>query len=307
MKQVEYPDVRKIMSVQQNIFQNDKKSYLDNMKILQQRIGQLQDQIEGYKSQISANERQYAFIQKELDAMKSLDTKSYIDKPKLWSLEREAAKLMGNRGELFSSISQAEQRIGETEQQMITLKNSKQTEVLDDLTDIQRKLVDTSLYLKSTEDILRRTVITAPQNGVVVNMKEHTISGVIGPGKDILDIVPSDDALVVEARISPLDIDIVHPGLAAKVKLIAYKQRSMPAIDGEVTEVSADSIFDAQTNSSYYNARINISSDQLKKLANVKLYPGMPVEVMIIVDKRTAWEYFVSPIKESYNKAFWEQ
>jgi len=307
LKQKEAPEVRKILTAQETIFQNNKKTFIDHMKILQQRIVQMENQINGYKAQVIANEEQYKFIQKELDAMKTLAAKSYIDKPKLWSLEREAARLTGNKGELISSIAQVEQKIGETQQQIISLKNTTQKEILKQLIDTQRQLVDTSEYEKSTEDILRRTVITAPQNGVVVNLQQHTISGVIGSGKDILDIVPSDDALVVEARISPLDIDIVHPGLEAKVKLVAFKQRSMPAIDGVVTEVSADSFFDSQTNSSYYRARINISSGQLKKLDNVKLYPGMPVEVMIIVDKRTAWQYFVSPIKESYNKAFREQ
>ena len=305
--QAAVPAVKKIMDVQRTIFKNNRKSYADNLKILQQRNAQLEDQIEGYHAQVSANEKQSTFINKELDALKELDKKNYADKPRIWALEREAAKLTGSRGELIASISQAGQKIGETDQQIIALGNSTRKEILSHLTEVQRKLIDTLENVKSTEDILKRTVITAPQNGVIVNLNEHTVSGVIGSGKEILDIVPSDDALVVEARISPLDIDIVHPGLLAKVKLIAYKQRSMPTIDGVLTEISADSIYDAQSNSSYYKARIIISAEQMKKLPNVKLYPGMPVEVMIIVDKRTAWQYFVSPIKDSYNKAFREQ
>ena len=190
---------------------------------------------------------------------------------------------------------------------MIALQNQTREEVLDELTDTQRRLTDAVGNLRATEDVLKRTVIVAPQNGKIVNMKEHTVSGVVGAGADILDIVPSDDALVVEARISPLDIDIVHKGMLAKVKLIAYKQRSMPSVDGVITTVSADSFHDTQTNSSYYRARIDISAEQLKKLDGVRLYPGMPVEVMIIVDRRTPWQYFVTPIKESYNKAFREQ
>lgn len=306
-KQANNPDVKKILQAQETIFQNDKKTYADSLKILQQRIAQLEDQIKGHEAQVASNDEQLQFVEKELSALRVLDKKNYADKPRMWSLERESAKLEGNRGELIASIAQARQKIGETEHQIIALKNNTQKEVLDDLTEVQRRLVDTIEYEKSTEDILRRTVISAPQNGVIVNMQEHTVSGVIGAGKDIMDIVPSDDALVVEARISPLDIDIVHAGLPAKVKLIAFKQRSMPAVDGVVSEVSADSFFDSQTNASYYRARINISADQLKKLADLKLYPGMPVEVMIIVDKRTAWQYFITPIKDSYSKAFREQ
>lgn len=307
MKQIENPEVRKIVEVQETIFNNDHKAYEDHLKILQQRIAQLENQIKGHQAQIESNDVQLTFIEKELNALRELDKKNYADKPRMWALERESAKLKGNRGELIAFISQAEQKIGETQQQIIALKNDAKKEILKDLTDVQRKLTDTIEYEKSTEDILRRTVIAAPQNGVVVNMQEHTVSGVIGAGKDIMDIVPTDDALVVEARISPLDIDIVHQGLEAKVKLMAYKQRNFPSLDGVVTDVSADSFFDAQTNSSYYRARINISADQLRKLHAVKLQPGMPVEVMIIIDKRTAWQYFVTPIKESYSKAFHEQ
>jgi HlyD family type I secretion membrane fusion protein len=307
MKQADNPDVKKIIDAQQTIFNNDKITYEDHLKILQQRIAQIENQIKGHQAQIDSNSEQLKFIEKELSALRELDKKNYADKPRMWALERESAKLEGNRGELIAFIAQAEQKIGETQQQIIALKNNTKKEVLDDLTDVQRRLVDTIEHEKSTEDILRRTVISAPQNGVIVNMQEHTVSGVIGPGKDIMDIVPSDDALVVEARISPLDIDIVHEGLEAKVKLIAMKQRSFPSLDGVVTEVSADSFFDSQTNTSYYRARINISAEQLKKMKRVKLQPGMPVEVMIIVDRRTAWEYFITPIKDSYNKAFREQ
>jgi HlyD family type I secretion membrane fusion protein len=307
LKQANYPEVKKLMDVQENIFQNNKKTYADNLKILQQRILQLENQIAGLKVQVNSNDSQLEFIKKELDALRELDKQRYADRPKLWALERESSKLQGNRGELIANIAQTDQKIGETQQQIIAYKNTTRKETLDDLTVTQRRLADAIEYEKSTEDILRRTVIIAPQNGVIVNMQEHTVSGVISPGKDIMDIVPTDDMLVVEARISPMDIDIVHTGLQAKVKLVAFKQRSMPAVDGVVSEVSADSFFDSQTNSSYYRARINISADQLKKIGNVKLYPGMPVEVMIIVDKQTAWQYFITPIKESYHKAFREQ
>lgn len=307
MKNRQRPDIKQILLVQSSIFMHDKETFEHNMKILENRIEQLNDQIMGFKHQVHANEKQYEFIQKELDAMKALEKKAYVEKPRLWALEREAAKLMGNKGELMASIAEAQQKIGETKQQMIAIKNETRKEVLDELTATQRNLTDSLSHLTATEDVLKRTIITAPQNGKVVNLKEHTVSGVVGAGKDIMDIVPSDDALVVEARISPLDIDVVHKGMMAKIKLIAYKQRSMPSVDGVVTEVSADSFYDAQTNNSYYIARIDISAEQLKKLAGVKLHPGMPVEVMIIVDRRTAWQYLITPIRESYNKAFREQ
>ncbi|OGT52206.1 MAG: hypothetical protein A3E84_02520 [Gammaproteobacteria bacterium RIFCSPHIGHO2_12_FULL_42_13] len=307
LKQQNDIKTKKIMGAQETIFQNNKKTLSDQLNILAQRITEYEKQIEGHQAQVISNEKQLEFVQKELDALNILDKKHYIEKPRLWSVEREAARLRGNRGELEASIAETQQKIGETKQQMISLKNTTQKDILDKYAETQRNLLDTLEREKATEDTLRRTLVTAPQDGVIVNLQEHTIGGVIGPGKAILDLVPTHDALVVEARVSPLDIDIVHPGLDAKVKLTAYKQRSTPAIDGIVTEVSADSFQDPQTNSSYYVARIIISNEQLKKLPKIKLYPGMPVEVMIIVDNRTAWEYFVTPIKESYSRAFREQ
>lgn len=307
MDKRQLPDVESAMAAEQAIFEHDKKSFADNMAILKKRVGQLEDQIDGLKSQLAANEKQYGFIEKEIGAMKSLDEKSYIEKPRLWALEREAAKLHGKRGELLASIAERHQKISETEQQMVTLRNQTREEILDDLAHTNHTLSTTVGNLKTHQDILKRTLIVAPQNGKVVNLKEHTLGGVIGPGEEVMDIVPSDDALVVAARISPLDIDIVHKGMMAKVKLIAYKQRSMPAVDGVVTAVSADSFYDSQTNTSYYRAQIDISAEQLKKLEGVRLYPGMPVEVMVIVDRRTTWQYLIAPIKESYNKAFREQ
>lgn len=307
LTQAKNPEIKKIIDVQTTIFINDKKTYDDNLKILQQRVAQLENQIKGHKAQVEANSEQLVYVEKELQAYRELDKKNYADKPRMWALERESSRLEGNRGELIASVSQAEQKIGETQQQIIALKNNTQKEILDDLAEVQRHLAETIEHEKATEDVLRRTIITSPQNGIVVNMQEHTVSGVIGPGKDIMDIVPNDDAMVVEARISPLDIDIVHPGLEAKVKLVSYKQRSLPALNGVVTEVSADSFFDSQTNSSYYRARISISREELERLKSIRLYPGMPVEVMIIVDKRTAWEYFITPVKESYHKAFREE
>ena len=148
--------------------------------------------------------------------------------------------------------------------------------------------------------------MVSPQTGTVVGMQVHTIGGVIGAGAPILDIVPSNDELVIEAKINPLDIDVVHTGLTAKVMLNAFKRRSTPILEGQVTHVSADSFTEPSTGVSYYTAIVKITPEQIQRLDGAELYPGMPAQVMIVTNKRTPIEYFFSPILDSFSRAFRE-
>jgi HlyD family type I secretion membrane fusion protein len=302
------PDVQKLMKAQEEILKNDYVTLNGQLEILQQRIQQLKEQISSLKSQVQSNDTQLKYIDEELKALEYLDQKKLIEKTKLWSVRREKARLEGNRGEALSKIAEAEQKIGETEQQILTLKDTTLKDILKNLSETQSKLTEVLEKEKAAADILKRTIIVAPQAGTVLGLQEHTIGGVISPGKAIMDIVPNQDELIIEAKINPLDIDVVHPGLIAKVHLAAYKSRNVPWLEGKVTEVSADVFQDNETHISYYTARIKIPPEELKRLAkNVSLYPGMPVEVMIITDKRTPFDYFITPLKDSFTKAFREQ
>lgn len=306
-KHQDEPDAQKIMKTQQELFESDTKAFAGQLQILQERIEQLNKQIESTQAQVTSNDEQLKWIGEELKAVEAMVEKKLVEKPRLWALYREAARLKGNRDELVGTIAASQQKIGETEQQIITLKDSTQQKILQQLTDIQSKLTDTMNRLKAAEDVLARTVIKAPQSGTVVGLQEHTIGGVIGAGKPILDIVPNQDELIIEARINPLDIDVVHVGLPARVQLVAYKRRSTPWLEGKVTYISADSFQDQQTNQSYYTARVTVDAKELKSLKNITLYPGMPVQVMIITDKLTPFIYFLTPIKDSFTRAFREQ
>ncbi|MEM1243558.1 MAG: HlyD family efflux transporter periplasmic adaptor subunit, partial [Pseudomonadota bacterium] len=160
---------------------------------------------------------------------------------------------------------------------------------------------------KSAEDILVHTNIISPQNGIVVGLKVHTIGGVVKPGETIMDIVPSDENLIIEARVKPVDIDVVHKGLLAKVNLIAFKTRHTPSLSGKVTHVSADAFIDDKTGETYYTAEIAIPPEELERLkSGQELYPGMPVQALIITDRLTPWQYFITPIEQSFDRAFRE-
>lgn len=306
-KEQNLPDVQKLLEVQSSLFYSEQKTNEGQVEILQQRVSQLNKQIESFQAQVISSDTQLKLIQKELDAILVLDKKGMIEKPRLWALQREAAKLTGDRDQITSQIAQTEQKIGETQQQSLTFKDGIQKEILDKLSEVESKLLDISERVMAAKDILNRTNIISPQAGTVVDLQVHTLGGVISAGKPLLDIVPSQDQLIIEAHINPLDIDTVRPGLEAKVRLSAFKSRSTPWVDGVVDFVSADVFEDPQSRQSFYTAHVIVSVDELKQLHKVKLYPGMPVEVMIITAKRTPLNYFFAPLTESFSRAFKEQ
>ncbi len=307
LKNKNNPDVASILSSQEKILAANNKAMSGQMTILNQRIEQLNKEIESLQAQAQAETTQWKLIQEEITAVAYLEKRKLIEKPRLLALQREAARLEGDKGEHLGLIAKAQEKIGETKSQMITIKDTDQKNTLDKLDDTQSKLADIVQKKKSAQDISNRTQIFAPQTGRVVDLKYHTIGGVVQPGEELLSIIPSDDKLIVEAKVSPLDIDVVHKGLQAKVRFTAFKQRSTPTVDGDVVDVSADIIEDKATNTTYYNARIEIANKELFEEPHLKLYPGMPVQVMIIVDKRTPFGYFWTPITESFHRAFREQ
>lgn len=316
-KQVHYPNqlqqlgndpkVKKIIDGQNKLFIARNKSYEGQSKILNERIEEYKKEISSLDAQVIANNEQLKLIEEEIKAVEYLEERKLIDRPRLLALKREAARLTGDRGEHLGLIAKAHQGIGEIQSQLFTMIETRRKDLLEELRDVQQKLADLTEKCKAAEDVLKRTLITAPQSGTVIGLKKHTTGGVITPGQDILDIIPSGDQLIVEAQIEPLDINSVKPGLTAKVRLIAYKQRNTPLVEGIVTQVSPDVFEDQATKKQFYKARIILNKNELSKLKHVALYPGMPVQVMIIIEKRTAFNYFITPLHDSFERAFHEE
>lgn len=298
--------IKKLIENQNALFTIKHKTFASQLEILGQQITQLDREIDSLNSQVAAESEQLELLEEEIKAVSFLEQKRLIEKPRLLALKRERARLVGNRGEHLGLIAKARQKINEIQTQRLMLTDKNQKDILQELQTTQLELANLSEKRAAALDILKRTEIRATQEGTVVSLQEHTIGGVLKPGEEILEIVPNKDKLVVEAKIDPMDIDIVHPGLIAKVQLRAYKQRITPSIEGTVENVSADSLRDPHTNHPYYLARINIDHTQLAQLQNIKLYPGMPAEVMIIIDKRTPLSYFLGPIYDSFHHAFRE-
>jgi HlyD family type I secretion membrane fusion protein len=301
------PAGRAICAGQEKIFADRRRTLAGQVDIFRRRTDQLRSEIDGRRAQVASFERQARATEDEIKGVEPLVKEQLLPKPRLLELERRAASLEGNRGEQLALIAKAEQAIGEAQMQIVDLANKQQTEVAGSLRDAQEKLADISENLRAAADVQHRTDVIAPQSGKIVNLRYFTIGGVVKPGESILDIVPQDDKLAVYAEVRPLDIEAVHPGLTAEVRLTAYKQRRTPVVSGIVTYVSADRLVNEKTGESAFEARVEIDPDQFARLDNVRLYPGMPADVLITTGERTLLQYLLDPIRDSFARAFREK
>ncbi|MDF1796511.1 MAG: HlyD family type I secretion periplasmic adaptor subunit [Coxiellaceae bacterium] len=299
--------IQSILDAQRSIFHSNHKTLHGMIAIHEKRIAEINEQIEGLEDKYKANQKQLELIATELKDVKILAEKRLIKKSRLLSLQREEARLQGQLGESKAAIDNNERKIAEIELEIHSVKNKHRKELLALLHETQQQLAELTEKQRAQTDVLTRTTIRAPISGRIVGLKVHTIGGVVSPGEVLMDIVPSNAHMLVEAKVSPLDIDIVVPGLIAKVRVSVFRQRDVPLLIGKVTEVSADSFKDERTGESYYLAQIDLPDKQIAKLPGGSVYPGMPVEVMIITQESTPWRYFIAPIHRSFNKAFREE
>ena len=302
------PRLAMLLSNQERIFETRRQSYVGQRDILLKQIDQLRSQIDGMEAQIDSADRQMALVAKEQKTVTGLVKKGLEREPRLLDLQRRAAALQGSRAESVSAIARAEQAIGETQLKILSLDDEQSEKGAGELEKVQADLARTEEELTAAADVLKRRDIVAPIAGTVLNMKFFTPGGVITPGTPVLDIVPSEDRLLIEAQISPLDIDIVRAGLPAEVRFTAYKSRRTPVLDGRVKQISADRFLDERQGFPYYKALVEVDAKELADMDEpVELYPGMPTEVMIKTGERSFFEYLIQPVRDSFTKAFHEQ
>ncbi len=300
-------DERKnILAGEQGVFQTRLLALHGQKNILNERVQQYEDEIRGLHAQEDATQAQLGYVREELEAATVIYEKGMYDKPRYLSIKRAAAKLDGQVGEYESRIAQAKQKIGETRLQIIDLDNRRISEAATRLQAINQEILRIQEGVEAAEDIVHRLDVRAPESGTVVGLEFHTLGGVIPPGAHILDIVPDDAALVVEAQVRAQDIDVVTPGLPCEVQLTAYSARYTARVRGTVVQVSADSFVDPVTFRSYYKTLVEIDPQALSELEDVRLYPGMPAEVFIQTGQRTALQYLIAPIEMAIQRAWRE-
>lgn len=301
------PRVADAIAGQTALFIARRTAFESNQQVLAARIDQLRASTESARSQLVSQERQMALIREEMRGVSELLRLGLERRPRLLALQRAEASLVGNRDDIIGQIQRNEASITETEAQMRAQDDMRRSEYSKEQRDVRDRLAEVDERLRQARDVASRRDIVAPANGTVLNLRFFTIGGVVRPGDPVLDIVPVEDRLVAEVQVSPTDIDVVHPGLQAEVRLPAFKQRLVPFLHGKVTFVSADAVYDERSRTSYYRANVVIDDDQLSRLKGVELTPGMPVEVMILVGERTFWQYLTQPLRDSFARAFREQ
>ncbi len=290
------PEVRVAIDQQVRLFETRRANDRTQASILTQRVAQLEQQIAGSERQLEGVRRQKALIREELKAVEELFRKGYERKPRMLELQRTEAGLVGTEGELASRIARSQEQIGETRIQIINLRDERLESVNKELSEVQAKRTELEQTVKEGVDRLARTTITAPVSGVVLDLRFKTRGGVIKPGEPVLDIVPSEDELIIDARVSPKDIDAVHAGQPAYVMFPSYPQRSMLRVPAKVRQVSPDSMQDQRTGEHFYTSKIEIERDTLKELdPNIALTPGLPAEAYLSTGERTFLEYLLQP------------
>ena len=274
---------------------------------LRERVQQLREEIKGLTEQVAAKAREVGFITGELAGVRELYAKNLVPLARVNALERDAARLDGERGQLIASTASARGKIAETELQILQIDGDMRTETGKDLAEIRGKWSEYVEKRVAAEDQLKRVDLRAPQAGIVHQMTVHTIGGLVTPAEPAMLIVPEADQLAVEVKIAPQDIDNVRLDQPAVLRFPAFNQRVTPEIDGVVSRISADVTTDPKTGASYYTARIRVPEEQKQRLGTARLVPGMPVESYMQLGDRSVLSYLVKPLSDQIAKAWRER
>jgi HlyD family type I secretion membrane fusion protein len=296
-----------------SIFEGQTRIFTDQARALEAEIAVLRQRAEQFRAQIGAYEAEnqvlalhFESLSEELSSVRRLLDLGLERRHRVLELEREANRTEGQVAVNNSHIRALGENIIETQLQINLLRDRGAREISEELREVQTLLAELLQRSLRSEAQAGRRDIFAPQDGHVVNMRYFTIGGVITPGAEIMDIVPDEDELVIEARIRPLDIDVVRQGLPAIVRLVAYRQRTTPALDGIVTRVSADALMDPRTGEPYFLATVAVTPEELARVPSAALYPGMPVDVSIVTGERSLLAYLAQPFSDSLAAAFRE-
>jgi HlyD family secretion protein len=304
VKRDEFP---RIFFGENRLFEGDHQNRKSQKQQLELGISQLDEEIRGLSSQRDSKADEIALVKAEHDKIKGLTDRRLIDTSRKYVIDREMAKLVGERGEIQANIARARARMSEIQLQIIAIDETARTEAQRELGIVEPKLSELLERRVAIEDRLARTDIRAPLAGTVNELSIHTIGGVITPAEKLVTLVPVDAALKIQAKLSPTDIDQIFVGQPAKLRFSAFNQRATPELHGKVAYVSAATSSDPSTGQVFYLSDIVVPSDELAKLGSNKLVPGMPVEVFVSTEERTAMSFLSKPLADQFNRAFREE
>jgi HlyD family secretion protein len=274
---------------------------------LQERKHQVEMQIEGFGQRYKALKEELVQVSAELADQRMLDSKGLIRRPVLRQTEREVSRLRGELGDIDSRIGSARSQLTETEFKIAELTRNARSEVLRQLQAVTAKLAETEEQLTAAQDRFQRLEIRAPRTGVVHELMVHTVGGIVGPGQKLMSVIPSTEPLIVNAKIRPEEVDQVHLGQPATIRISSFKLPVTPELEGEVTNVSPDQVVSGQSGQAYFTVKIAIAAGERHKLQGKELTPGLPAEVLIRGDSRRIIAYLMQPLTDKFSAAFREE
>lgn len=306
------PEIVELRNAQTALFNSRRSARVASREALSKQISQLDAEIEGIEALIATQADQIQITSAEIRSVQELFDDGLASESRLLDLRRRLSQTQGARAENVSRIARARQSINEIELEIVNQRAAFQADVAKDLDAARSELANVTTEKSAASDRLSRTLVSAPIDGRIAELRYKTVGGVIRPGDPILDIVPSNEDLLIEARVSPIDIDSMTVGLDASVQLSAFTSRNLPRIDGRVLAVSPDTLIDDITGERYFQVDVEVDGDQLAELSRtldtaLTLSPGMPAEVLIVTGERTLFEYLWAPLGSSVQQAFREQ
>ncbi len=307
MQNKDDPAVKTMMTDQERQFGERKESIENRIDIFEAQIAQQEEFIAGTREQIASLDSQIASYDTEIEAVRPAAEKGFYAKNRLAALERERTRIFGQKAESRSSIARTEQSIGEAKIEILQLKQEFVENVVEQLREARLTLADARERHTIASDVYDRVEIRAPQDGIVQNMQVHTLGGVVQAGETIMEIVPVNDDLIINARISPLDIDSVRTGMQAEVRFSSFTGQEIPTIFGSVEWISADILIDEMEREEYYVSKIIVDNDSVPERIASVLTPGMPGDVIIATGERTTLNYLIQPLQNRLVKAFTEE
>ncbi|WP_270937321.1 HlyD family type I secretion periplasmic adaptor subunit [Falsiroseomonas oryzae] len=292
---------------QRALFEARRIAFDSQMNVLRARIEQFQAQIGSAESQRTAQTRMLVLLRAEEENTAVLLRQGLARLPQLLAIQRQVASTEGNVADIGSQIERSRAQIAEAEREMRRLRDQRMQEVSTELREVRVRLAEAEERLRAAENVSTRLEITAPEAGTVLNLRVFTVGAVVRAGDPVMDLVPHRDRIIAEVNVQPNDIETVHPGLVAEVRLPAFKSRTVPYLHGHVTFVASDVTQDDRRGTAYYRVHIEIDEDQLRALDGVTLRPGMMVEAQIQTGSRSFGRYLLQPVFDSFHRAFREQ
>lgn len=286
-------------------------AFSTNQSVLSHRVGELAQQQEGFRRQIAANTEQSKLIEEELSGVQGLAAKGYAPKTRVLALQRAGADLKGQAGSLETDVARSQDAIGEARMQLAADQKKHLEDVVDQLRQAELNLAEAQPKLAAAREALDRSQVKAPATGKVVGLSVFTVGGVVAPGQKLMDIVPDSAALVMQAQVSPNDADDIKPGQLAEVRFPSFHERDLPRVEGKVTKLSADSFTDEKTGKRFFSLEVVVPPAEMAQITRVRgkgfgVRPGLPVQIVVRLRKRTALQYIFEPMEQRVWKSLLE-